>query len=182
MKIARELKQTNIAEYLLYMWQLEDTIRAFSIDADRLATEYVARFGWTDDEKRAEAEWLSNLCIMMRQEGKQERGHLQMNAGTLSLLTDLHLAMLQSPKQAFYSAAYYQALPFIVELRAKEKQVDNEKLELETCFEAMYGTMMLRLQKRPISKETQTAVAHISKLLALLADAWNKEKDGDLEL
>lgn len=182
MKIARELKQTNIAEYLLYMWQLEDTIRAFGIDADRLATEYVARFGWTDDEKRAEAEWLSNLCIMMRQEGKQERGHLQMNAGTLSLLTDLHLAMLQSPKQAFYSAAYYQALPFIVELRAKEKQVDNEKPELETCFEAMYGTMMLRLQKRPISKETQTAVAHISKLLALLADAWNKEKDGDLDL
>lgn len=182
MKIARELRQTNIAEYLLYMWQLEDTLRAFDLDAERLRTEYVARFGWTDEERDAEAEWLGNLCIMMRQEGKQARGHLQMNIGTLSLLTDLHLALLQSPKQAFYSAAYYQALPFIVELRAKEKQADNEKPELETCFEAMYGTMMLRLQKRPISKETQTAVTHISKLLALLADAWNKERAGDLEL
>ena len=182
MKIARELKQTNIAEYLLYMWQLEDTIRAFNLDADRLRTEYVSRFLWTEAELKAEAEWLGNLCIMMRQEGKQQHGHLQMNTGTLSLLTDLHLALLQSQKQAFYAAAYYQALPYIVELRAKEKQTDNEKPELETCFEAMYGTMMLRLQKREISKETMTAVTHISKLLALLADAWNKERNGDLEL
>ena len=29
MKIARQLKDNNIAEYLLYMWQLEDTLRAY---------------------------------------------------------------------------------------------------------------------------------------------------------
>ena len=180
MKIARELRDTNIAEYLLYMWQLEDTLRAYGCDADRLRNEYVSRFSAEGDEREREAMWLENLCTMMREEGVTQNGHLQMNKGTLSLLTDLHLELLQSPKHPFYSAAYYKALPFIVELRARNGQ--KEAPELETCFEALYGVMLLRLQQKPIGKETQEALSHITHLIALLADAWNKEKAGDLEV
>lgn len=162
------------------MWQLEDTLRAYGCDADRLRDEYVSRFDLADEERREEAQWLSDLCSMMREEGVLESGHLQMNKGTLSLMTDLHLQLLQSPKHPFYSAAYYKALPFIVELRAKSGHTDAP--ELENCFEALYGVMLLRLQKKPVSKETQEAVTHISHLLAMLADAWRKEKAGELEL
>ena len=180
MKIAKHLKDSNVAEYLLYMWQLEDTLRAYSCDPDRLRQEYVSKFDYSEEDRRQEAQWLSDLCTMMREEGVTERGHLQMNNGTISLLTDLHLQLLQSPKHPFYSAAYYKALPFIVELRAKNGHTDVS--ELENCFEALYGAMMLRLQKRPISKETQEAITQISHLLALLADAWRKERAGELEL
>lgn len=179
MKIAKHLKDSNVAEYLLYMWQLEDTLRAYGCDAERLRDEYVSQFDYSDADRKEEAEWLSDLCRMMREEGVVERGHLQMNNGTISLLTDLHLQLLQSPKHPFYSAAYYKALPFIVELRAKSGHTDAP--ELENCFEALYGAMMLRVQKRPISKETQEAVTQISHLLALLADAWRKERAGELE-
>ena len=117
---------------------------------------------------------------MMVEEGVKETGHLQMNRGTLSLLTDLHLELLQSPKHPFYSAAYYKALPYIVELRARSGHTDAP--ELENCFEALYGLMLLRLQHKPVSKETQEAVSHISHLLALLAEAWKKEKAGELEI
>ena len=109
-----------------------------------------------------------------------EKGHLQINQGTISLLTDLHQQLLQSTKHPFYSAAYYKALPFIVEFRSRSGHTDAP--ELENCFEALYGTMLLRLQQKPISKETQEAVTHISHLLALLADAWRKERAGELEL
>lgn len=180
MKIARELRDTNIAEYLLYMWQLEDTLRAYGCDADRLRDEYVSRFSEEQDERDREALWLENLCLMMREEGVTQSGHLQMNKGTLSLLTDLHLELLQSPKQPFYSAAYYKALPFIVELRARSGQ--KEAPELESCFEALYGVMLLRLQKKPIGQETQEAINHITRFIALLADAWNQEKAGELEI
>lgn len=162
------------------MWQLEDTLRAYGCDADRLRDEYVARFDYPPEELRAEAQWLSDLCQMMREEGKQQSGHLQINQGTLSLLTDLHLQLLQSPKHPFYSAAYYKALPFIVEFRSRSGHTDAP--ELENCFEALYGTMLLRLQKKDISKETQGAITSITQLLALLADAWKKEKAGELEL
>ena len=36
MFIANELRKTNIAEYLLYMWQVEDTIRAFDCSISRI--------------------------------------------------------------------------------------------------------------------------------------------------
>ena len=29
-------KRENIAEYLLYMWQIEDIIRAYGLDPDRI--------------------------------------------------------------------------------------------------------------------------------------------------
>ena len=67
-----------------------------------------------------------------------------------------------------------------MELRARSGHTDAP--ELENCFEALYGVMLLRLQKKPISKETQEAVAHITHLLSLLADAWRKERAGELEL
>ena len=181
MKIAKELKDTNVCEYLLYMWQLEDTLRAYDCDADRLRDEYVARFDLSEADRRAEEQWMADLCRMMREEGRTESGHMFMNQGTLLLLTDLHLELLKSPKQPFYSAAYYKALPFIVELRARSGH-GEETPELENCFEALYGVMLLRLQQKTISKETKEAVTHISHLLALLADAWRKEQEGELEL
>lgn len=180
MKIAKQLKETNIAEYVLYMFQLEDTLRAYDCDPERIANEYIVRFDWSPEELRAEEEWLTWLCLMMREEGKTKGGHLQSNLGTISLLTDLHQQLLDSPKQAFYTAAYYKALPFIVEYRQKSHGEDNP--ELQNCFDMLYAVMLLRLQKREISRGTQEALTAVSQLIALLADAWRKEREGELDL
>lgn len=45
-----------------------------------------------------------------------------------------------------YGAAYYKTLPFIVQLRAKSGGEDLP--ELETCFNAIYGFLMLKMQGR----------------------------------
>ena len=55
MKIAQQLKSTNVAEYILYMFQLEDTLRAYDCDPDRIADEYVSRFDWSDEDKEKTA-------------------------------------------------------------------------------------------------------------------------------
>ncbi|MDE6294965.1 MAG: DUF4924 family protein, partial [Muribaculaceae bacterium] len=36
MYTASEKKRENIAEYLLYMWQIEDLIRSYNLDMDRI--------------------------------------------------------------------------------------------------------------------------------------------------
>ena len=56
---------------------------------------------------------------MMGEEGVREKGHLQINKNVIINLTELHNALSSSPKFPFYSAAYFKALPFIVELRNK---------------------------------------------------------------
>lgn len=167
----------NVCEYLLYMWQIEDILRAFDLDDDRLAQEYAAHFPQEEQDK--EARWLSDLCCMMREEGCREKGHLQMNKGTLILLTDLHHELLNSPKHPFYAAAYQKALPSIVDLR---RRGDADKSELETCLDALYGVMMLRLQKKEISTQTEAALLPVKQLLHMLGDAYKKEKEGTLEL
>ncbi|MCR5820844.1 MAG: DUF4924 family protein [Bacteroidaceae bacterium] len=180
MKIARHLKDSNIAEYVLYMFQLEDTLRAYDCDAERMRNEYVSKFEWSPADKEAEAQWLEGLCGMMHAEGRMQSGHLQSTLGTISLMTDLHLTLLRSPKHPFYSAAYYKALPYIVEFRSKSK--GEGAPELQNCLEMLYGVMLLRLQKKEISEATKEALVPVSHLLSLLADAWQKERTGELEV
>ena len=181
MYISRQLKQQNIAEYLLYMWQVEDMIRAYGLDRERIRQGIVEPYPSLNDEQRKELmQWYDDLIAMMRTEGVTEHGHVQINRNVIVWLTDLHLRLLRSPKFPYYSAAYYKALPFIVELRAKG--ADKDAPELQTCFDALYGVLLLKLQKREISEETQKAIKIISDLLAILAEYYNKDKKGELDL
>ncbi|TWV14855.1 DUF4924 family protein [Bacteroidaceae bacterium HV4-6-C5C] len=178
MKIARQLKEINIAEYLIYMWQVEDLIRANGCDPDKINNNIVSRY---PEEERAElTEWYANLIEMMRTEGVVESGHLQINRNVILTMTDLHLQLLASSKFPYYSAAYFKALPFIVELRHKNGK--KEEPELETCFEALYGLLLLRLQKKEITPGTEKAMEAISALVSLLANYYDKDKKGELKL
>lgn len=173
-------KRENIAEYLLYMWQIEDIIRAYGLDIDKIQQNLIDQYRDIDDSQRKQIrEWYESLIDMMRREGKEKSGHLQLNINTLDDLTRLHRRLLNDPKYASYAAQYYNTLPLIVELRAKAG--DNKKDELETCFDALYGMLMLRLQKKEVSEETAAATRQISKFLALLASYYKKDYNNELD-
>ncbi|MBQ2339780.1 MAG: DUF4924 family protein [Bacteroidaceae bacterium] len=179
MYISQKLQKENIAEYLLYMWQVEDLIRANGLDIDKLQESYLNRFKLEGKEADAQREWYENLIEMMRSEGVQEKGHLQINKSVITMLNDLHNELLKSPKHPYYSAAYYKALPYIVELRNRSNTQDE--CEIENCFDAMYGLMMLRLQGKPVSEDTKKAMEDISRFLAMLAEYYKKDKKGEVE-
>ena len=86
--------------------------------------------------------------------------------------------LLASTKYPFYNAAYFKALPFIVELRQRGDQTISE---IEVCFEALYGVLLLRLQQKEISRDTAKAIEVISNFLSLLANYYEKDKKGDLD-
>ncbi len=193
MFVAKELRKKSIAEYLLYMWQIEDIIRVYGCSLSRIRKEYIDRFNYTDEQKEEEEDWFGDLVRMMNQEGCRESGHLQINKILVQDLTELHAQLLASSKFPFYSAEYYRVLPYIVELRGKTKQAADEmarknderlktvaaglsKSEIETCFDMLYGVMILRLQKKEISRETTHAVKEITTLIGMLSDYYIKDK------
>lgn len=188
MYIAQELRKKSIAEYLLYMWQVEDIIRAYDCYMPVIRKQYIEQFAYSDEQKEELADWYGNLVRMMNEEGKREYGHLNINEILLKDLLDLHARLLQSSNFPFYSAAYYKVLPFIVELRAKNRRGrdDNENIasegesELETCFDALYGMMMLKLQKKEITADTAHAVKEITTFIGLLSDYYIKDRDEGL--
>ena len=177
-QIAQQLKEKNIAEYLIYMWQEEDLIRANHCEPEEMEANVIARY--PEEQRPAMREWYTNLITMMGEEGVREKGHLQINKNVIINLTELHNALSSSPKFPFYSAAYFKALPFIVELRNKNGKKDEP--ELETCFEALYGVLLLRLQKKPISEGTAKAVEAITSFLSMLANYYDKDRKGELKL
>ena len=174
MFISKQLKENNIAEYLIYMWQVEDMIRANGCDMEKIKKNIVDSYPLTEEQKVELTQWYIDLIEMMRRENVMEKGHLQINKNIITWLTDLHLQLLRSSKFPYYSAAYYKALPYIVELRAKG--ANKEEPELETCFEALYGILLLKLQKKEISEETKKAQQAISGLLAMLSNYYIEDK------
>jgi hypothetical protein len=179
MFIANQLKTSNRAELLLYLWQIEDILRAYQCDITKLENSYLTRFDVNDEQRAELIRWYSDLCTMMLEEGVKEKGHLQICKNILIDLEDLHLQLLNSSKFPFYKEMYYRVLPFVVELRKKGTPLQES--ELQVCFNALYGYMMLRLKGQTISEETQVAVKHISTLLGQLSDYYFKDKEAPLE-
>lgn len=178
MFIAKKIREKSIAEYLLYMWQMEDLIRAFGCSLTRVRNEYIDRFDYTEEQKDEEEDWFGDLIRMMNQEGKRQGGHLAINEVLLQDLGELHAQLLQSSRYPFYSAEYYRVLPFIVELRRKGS---DQVGEIETCLNALYGVMMLRMQHKTVSPETEHAIKEITTFLGMLSDYHLKDKTEGLK-
>ena len=179
MFIAKELRKKSIAEYLLYMWQIEDIIRAMGCSLPLIRKAYISKFtDYTDEQKEDEIDWFGNLVRMMNEEGKRDQGHLNINDIIVRDLVDLHQRLLQSNKFPIYNAEYYKVLPFIVELRGKG---DKNISEIETCLDALYGIMMLRMQKKEISPETEYAIKEISTFIGMLSDYYLKDETEGLD-
>ncbi len=178
MYIASQKNKENIAQYLIYMWQIEDIIRANDLDIDKIKANVIDHFKLDEAQKKEMTEWYESLIDMMRRENVEKSGHLQLNKNVIIQLTDLHLALLKDPRFPEYTAEFYKTLPYIVELRAKGGE--NPDGEIETCFNALYGMLMLRLQGKEISPDTMNAIKQISSFMSLLAKNFHLDREEKL--
>lgn len=175
MIIAQHKRKENIAEYLLYMWQIEDIIRANKLDIELLEQNLISHYDVDENVRNEIKEWFESLIKMMELENVRQNGHLQINKNVIIRLADLHQELLKSPKFPEYGAEFYKTLPYIVELRSKAGE--NKAGELETCFNALYGTLILRLQGKTVSDETMQAIKQISHFLSVLSTLYKKNEE-----
>ncbi len=180
MIIARQKKRESIAEYILYMWQIEDLIRAYELDIKEIDKNIVQRFEQPDPVKKEIKNWYEGLIDFMKEEQKTKLGHLQFVQNTVNDLYEFHLTLLKSPEQLDYIDLYNKAKSGIVELMNKSKgTVENE---IEACFNGLYGLLMLRLQQKTISPDTISALSSVSQLIGLLSKNYKLDEEGKLEL
>lgn len=178
MIIASQKRKENIAEYLLYMWQIEDLIRANGLDINRIISNVIDRYDLSPEQRKSMIEWYESLIDMMRREDVVTSGHLQINKNILGQLVALHQQILKDPRFADYHELFYRTLPYIVELRGKAG--DTPAGEIETCFNALYGTLLLKLQKKEITPQTSEAIAQISHFISLLARDFHLDEEDRL--
>ena len=180
MIIAQQKRQENIAEYLLYLWQVEDLLRACDLDIDKVEKAVIGRYGVDENTRHEIKEWYESIIKMMELENVRERGHIRVCHNVLIRLNDLHAQLLANQDRfPDYHADYYRTLPHIVQLRATLPEAERPS-ELETCFNALYGVMMLHLQGKEISQDTAAAISQISHFIGMLAAYYKRDEEKPL--
>lgn len=180
MLIAREKRKTNIAEYVLYMWQVEDLVRAFQFNIDDIEKNLISQYSLNAKVKDEVRDWYANIILMMHQEGIRSKGHLSFLKTLIDEVTDLHIRLLNNPDHEDYRKAYHHAASYLEEFRRKTG--DYESGDVEACLNALYGLLLLRLRKQNVSKETEIAMSTFSKMMALLSHLFLQVEKGEREL
>ena len=173
MIIARQKKEENIIEYLIYMWHVEDLLRACRFDWDEIEARIISNYQQPEHVMQEIRQWYRELVDMARWEGILGKGHFQFLEDIVAELTGLHHRLLRSPHETIYGSLYYQTLPAIVQLRAKAGD-SRSASEIETCLTAVYGFFLLKMQGKDISPETTESLKQISSLLACLASKYHE--------
>lgn len=176
MLIAKQKRKENIAEYILYMWQLEDILRAYSFNIDQL----VSQFSYPQHTLSDISRWYSELALAMKNEGIEQSGHLMQLKELVQDLSTLNIKLLQKKEEKEYYDIFSEALPYISDIINKS---DNTlKNEIDACFTGLYGYMMLKLQKKEISEQTHKAMQTFSTLLARLSFKFHAYEKGELDI
>lgn len=146
-------KKENIAEYILYLWQMEDYLRAFPQNADATPE-------------------LHELNEMMHREGIMDCGHLALAANALAELEDLHATILN--EDAMYRAAIMRLQPSLNLLKAKTDRPTMS--DIEACLLLLYQIMLLKLQKKEITPETASVQTQATQVLQFLSRTYHDDQ------
>ena len=170
MIIAQQKRKENIAEYILYMWQLEDLIRANNFDIDLLQKNVFGAYTQNPEQLQEIRTWYSGLIEMMTLEQIKQKGHMQVITNLVNDLNDIHLFMINQRGATQYQRAYTSAISSIKEFN--QKMNGTAKNEIDVCFHALYAILLLKIQKKEISPETLKAIETFKKLIILLTKKY----------
>ncbi len=181
MLISREKRRTNIVEYLLYMYQIEDIIRSFRFDITQIDTNVVQHFDQPTDVKLEIKLWYADLIEKMQRQQIQRSGHLKELKGEIVQLQDLHDQLLTAYQDNKYIELYEAARPSLKELTVKSVGQDLIN-QVDVGIHGVYGFLVMRLKQKEIGEQTQIAITHIISFLAHLASQFHKLEAGELKL
>lgn len=176
MLIAKQKRKENIAEYILYLYQVEDLVRAFKLDMDLIRQRLVASYKTDDVTKEEITEWYRNLVMMMEKEGKSKKGHLQFLLNLVTDLNDFHLKLMETGEDAVYRHSFTAASTAIAELKQKNPEARGD---VDLGISAVYGFLLLKMQQKEISAATTEAIRQISTWLGALSKIYRDFENGE---
>ncbi len=179
MLIAQQKKDQNIAEYIVYMYQIEDIIRAFKLDVDAIMNNFVLPQLPDRSFEAQYRNWYEGLVKQMKVQKIEEKGHLAELNEIIVELSYLHQTLLNMAKDEKYAGIFERALPLMEDFKSRSNL--KEKNHIEIAFHAMYMKLLMKLQKKEISAETEDAFDSMRMLLAYLGRSYHKMKSGDLD-
>ena len=178
MLTAQQKRKENIAEYILYIYQVEDLIRAFQLNMSVIEKQLISQYQVDEKTRQEIVNWYKNLVIMMEKEGVRETGHLQFLTNQINELNEFHLKLMEVGIDKEYVGLFQSISGLITELNIKSNSI---KSDLQISLDSIYGFLLLKLQKKEITAETTEAIKRLSSWLSLLSRLYKDFESGDLE-
>ncbi|MDD2982524.1 MAG: DUF4924 family protein [Crocinitomicaceae bacterium] len=178
MFVAQQKLNENVAEYILYMYQVEDVIRGFQFDIERIMNDYVSKQLPDSSFLDQYRSWYEDLIRKMRSQRIEQSGHLFLIQEVLIELSYLHNTLLNMTNDVRYKELYEAAMPHIEAFKDKSNLKDKNHIEI--LFHALYMKLLLRLQKKEISSETEESFDSMRIMAAYLSRAYHQMKSGEL--
>ncbi len=181
MDIAQAKRRENIAEYILYLWQLEDLLRALQFSPEAVYSQLVApRTDIGEERRHLFLVWYMELANLLRQEGKEEKGHLEHTLHLIADLHDLHLRLLKLPAGEHYRRTWARLEGELPRLRGI---VGNPGMsDTELLFRALYAAMLYRIRGEGGRSAVTDTIELISPVVAELADMYGRVERGEIDL
>jgi len=169
--ISEQLRRTNIAEYIIYMWQTEDMVRSLDFDIEKVQSFIIDKYDTDEEMKQKIRNWYEGIIKMSELENIKAAGHLQVITNLVNDMNELHLWLLTQPEEIEYRMKFQSAAPHISDLSIKMQ--NGAKNAIDICLHGLYGIMLLKMKNVQISPATQMAVETFRKLIASLAGRYH---------
>ena len=172
MDIAQAKRKENIAEYILYLWQLEDLLRALQFSPEAIYSQLVAPREIDEEQKHIYLLWYMDIVNLLRKEGKEESGHLEHTLHLIADMHNLHLQLMQHPVGEHYRKTFATLAPQLPNLRVMVKKDDISDAILEDTIESMIAVIY-------ICKGLKVAYKVVTELLNIKAKLKKGVKPSD---
>jgi len=182
MDIAQQKRRENIAEYILYLWQLEDLLRALQFSPEAIYSQLVAPRPIPEEGKNNFLIWYMEIGNLLRQEGKESQGHLEHTLHLIGDLHNLHLQLLELPIGEHYRQTFSRVAPELPRLRLILGKERAEMSDTELQFRALYAAMLYRIKGEGEKSPVSDTLALISPSSGELAALYGKVERGEIDL
>ncbi len=179
MIVAEEKRKNNISEYILYMWQIEDAIRALDVNMEKITDVLINNYKVSDEKREQISTWFSNLTLMMTKEQKTQTGHLQFLENLVNDLNRFHLALLNEQADMEYTRIYNEIKPDLELVRSKSGQNHHD---IEVALNTLYILLMLKIKNQAIEEDTQKAVWKFGNFMGYFSKLYKAFEQGNLTL
>ena len=178
MDIAQSKRKENIAEYILYLWQIEDLLRALQFSPEAIYSQFVAPRNLPEEQQNVLLMWYMDIVALLREEEKESSGHLNHTLHLIADLHNLHLQLMALPIGAQYRATVARLEPYLPTL----KTIFGKNIsDTELCFRSLYAAMLYRIKGGGESAVTDT-LEYISPVIATLSLMYHKVERGEIDL
>ncbi len=183
MDIARKLRRENIAEYILYLWQLEDLFRSLQFSPEAIYSKFVApRVDLSPADQQALQSWYVEYCELLDREGKRATGHSEHTLHLIADMANLHQQLLKFPIGARYRTLWVALEEVLPDLRNVAGDTSKEISDIELCFRALYGSILYRLKGEGGRGAVEDTLAYVSPVIAELAKVYGEVESGQIDL